>query len=112
MGFIQIENATINGSTFDFALISRRSTRRVGTRYHVRGIDAEGNVANSVETEQIVFYNKKATSLVQTRGSIPLFWKQSPNLKYKPRPELYGASIETAAACRRHFEELMKYSKR
>jgi phosphatidylinositol 4-phosphatase len=66
---------------------------------------------------------------VQTRGSIPLFWRQSPNLKYKPRPALYGQSIETVsigdvslyitlviltfpsqtAACRRHFEELSKH---
>ena len=35
-------------------LYCRRSTERVGTRLFVRGADIRGNVANYVETEQIV----------------------------------------------------------
>jgi hypothetical protein len=60
-GFISIRNdchvvntTTKNKSAFTFALISRRSKRRAGTRYHSRGSDAEGNVSNYVETEQIL----------------------------------------------------------
>lgn len=30
-----------------------------GTRYHARGIDDEGNVANHTEIEQIVYMNYK-----------------------------------------------------
>jgi len=78
----------------------------------VRGVDKEGNVANSVETEQIISRNGVTTSLVQTRGSIPLFWKQTPTLKYKPKLELYGAEIETPPAFRRHFEDLTKTYRR
>jgi hypothetical protein len=37
-----------------FTLLSRRSRRRQGPRYIKRGSDREGNVANFVETEQIV----------------------------------------------------------
>lgn len=40
----------------------------------------EGNVANCVETEQIVRVGGDAAdwiSFVQTRGSIPLIWSQS-----------------------------------
>jgi len=35
-------------------LISRRSTYRSGTRFNHRGADHEGNVANFVETENII----------------------------------------------------------
>lgn len=63
----------------------------------MRGVDKEGNVANAVETEQIIIHNGVATSLVQTRGSIPLFWKQTPSLKYKPRLNIYGSEIETVS---------------
>ncbi len=35
-------------------MVRRRSAERVGTRLFVRGADAEGKVANYVETEQIV----------------------------------------------------------
>lgn len=52
-------------------------------RFLKRGINEKGRVANEVETEQIVFedvsdgaYPAQITSIVQTRGSIPLFWSQ------------------------------------
>lgn len=58
-----------------FALLSRRSRNRVGTRYIVRGADQHGNVANEVETEQLVVADDgRATAYVLLRGSIPLRW--------------------------------------
>jgi hypothetical protein len=47
-----------------------------GTRYNARGLDDEGNVANFVESEQIIIYKKQIYSFVQIRGSVPLFWQQ------------------------------------
>ena len=41
-------------------LISRRSCKRQGQRFLKRGIDKDGNVANFVETEQIVLYPDRA----------------------------------------------------
>lgn len=41
----------ISGKKLDFYLISRRSSKRAGTRYNSRGIDDDGNVSNYVETE-------------------------------------------------------------
>ena len=35
-------------------LISRRACYRAGVRYYMRGLDSEGQVANYVETEQIL----------------------------------------------------------
>ncbi|KAF5843936.1 SacI homology domain-containing protein [Dunaliella salina] len=56
-----------------------------------RGADTQGNVANFVETEQLLSIDDTdgplvgaAASYVITRGSIPLLWTQLPNLKYKP----------------------------
>ena len=40
---------------FRWTLISRRSTKRAGTRFFRRGCDSNGNVANFVETEQVMF---------------------------------------------------------
>ena len=37
----------------------------VGTRYFIRGLDAEGNAANYVETEQIAQFESGACSFVQ-----------------------------------------------
>jgi hypothetical protein len=112
MGFVEIHSCEVNMSSFDFILIARRNAKRVGTRYFVRGVDKEGNVANNVETEQIILRNGVATSLVQTRGSIPLFWRQTPSLKYKPKLDIYGSEIETPGAFRRHFEHLNKHYNR
>lgn len=48
----------------------------------------QGYCSNFVETEQIVEYLDNRVSFVQTRGSIPLYWTQYPNLKYKPKPTI------------------------
>lgn len=37
----------------------------VGTRYFIRGLDAEGNAANYVETEQIAQFESGACSFIQ-----------------------------------------------
>jgi hypothetical protein len=42
---------------------------------------------------------------MQIRGSIPLFWSQKPNLKYKPKPQL--GQLNHAEAYSKHFEELI-----
>lgn len=55
-----------------------RSSKYAGTRFLKRGANFQGDVANEVETEQIVhdsglssFNNGHFTSFVQMRGSIP-----------------------------------------
>lgn len=97
-------------------LISRRGSQRIGTRYFSRGIDHDGNVSNFVETEQILAvrlpadYSWKIFSHVQIRGSIPLFWNQIVNTKYKPDLKLFSNTSEeksvTLRAVSRHFNEL------
>ena len=62
----------------------------------MRGVDSEGHAANYVETEQIIEYDNSRCSFVQTRGSIPLYWSQYPNLKYKPDPVISSAHSQVA----------------
>ncbi|KAK6841433.1 hypothetical protein PG987_002293 [Apiospora arundinis] len=94
---------------FLITVISRRSTERAGLRYLRRGIDDEGNTANGVETEQILstasWADGKVHSFVQIRGSIPLFFTQSP-YSLKPVPELQHSEATNFRAFSRHFEQL------
>uniref|UniRef100_A0A673I3V6 Phosphatidylinositide phosphatase SAC1-B-like n=1 Tax=Sinocyclocheilus rhinocerous TaxID=307959 RepID=A0A673I3V6_9TELE len=110
-GFIVMKPCCINGKVFEWILISRRSCFRAGVRYYVRGIDSEGHAANFVETEQIVQYNNAQASFVQTRGSMPFFWSQRPNLKYKPKPQI-STDTNHMDGFRRHFEsQVLIYGK-
>ncbi|EME48020.1 hypothetical protein DOTSEDRAFT_51275 [Dothistroma septosporum NZE10] len=93
-------------------IISRRPVKRAGLRYLRRGIDDDGNVANNVETEQILSSqswddSEKTFSLLQTRGSIPLFFSQSP-YSFKPLPVMFGSEATNQAAFRKHFEAVGK----
>ncbi|XP_065914970.1 phosphatidylinositol-3-phosphatase SAC1-like [Dysidea avara] len=106
LGFVVIKKCTINNKPFTFVLISRRSIYRAGTRFFMRGIDTEGHVANFVETEQIAIHGTMKASFVQVRGSIPLFWRQVPELQYKPIPTVVTGTGHMSAI-QKHFDELI-----
>jgi len=93
-GFLHIQHTFANHKAITVALISRRSRFRVGTRYFSRGIDANGNVSNFNETEQMLLVpgtsGQTWMSYVQTRGSVPLYWAEVMDLKYKPKLRLFG----------------------
>lgn len=95
---------------FLLTVISRRSTQRAGLRYLRRGIDEQGYVANAVETEQILSSttwdkSSKIYSFLQIRGSIPLFFTQSP-YSLKPAPLIQHSPEANYAAAKKHFERL------
>ena len=108
---------------FDVTIISRRSVKRAGLRYLRRGVDEDGNVANAVETEQILsptIVNQltdpqylqaqppnKIYSFVQIRGSIPLFWTQSP-FSLKPVPVIQHSLELNFGALKNHFHGLRR----
>jgi hypothetical protein len=96
--------------SFLLTLISRRSVKRAGLRYLRRGIDEEGNTANGVETEQILSDadwdpTKKIHSFVQIRGSIPIFFSQTP-YAFKPVPQIQHSPETNYVAFSKHFEQL------
>lgn len=107
-GFVRLQPTTVNGRRLSFGIVSRRATGRVGTRHFSRGVDDAGNVSNYVETEQLVFSGQAVGAHVQVRGSIPVYWRQTANLYYKPPMELYHDAAANAAVFRRHFAELQQ----
>ncbi|CAM1293610.1 SYNJ1 (predicted) [Pycnogonum litorale] len=75
-GGVEIRTIYVGHLQARACLISRLSCERAGTRFNVRGTNDDGNVANFVETEQVIYLEDKVTSYIQTRGSVPLFWEQ------------------------------------
>ena len=103
-GYFKSHSAVFNGKSLQFALLTRRSTLRAGTRYFRRGIDIDGNVANFNETEQIfISDDNHLFSLLQTRGSVPVYWAEINNLKYKPN--LVISSQSSLDATEKHFHQ-------
>ncbi|CAH2009385.1 unnamed protein product [Acanthoscelides obtectus] len=120
-GYIQIENCKVemgrdlvdidqkSYEIFTLCILSRRSRFRAGTRYKRRGVDENGEVANYVETEQMIIYQTHEVSFVQIRGSVPVYWSQ-PGFKYRPPPRIDRGEAETQIAFEKHFnKEIQRY---
>ncbi|KAI4463439.1 polyphosphoinositide phosphatase [Holotrichia oblita] len=114
-GFVGQSNMSVFGRSIYVTLIARRSCKYAGTRFLKRGANFQGDVANEVETEQMVHDSGVSslndchiTSFVQMRGSIPGHWRQEMG-KMVAKPaitiDLYDPFVETAGA---HFNELLK----
>ncbi|GFQ96368.1 polyphosphoinositide phosphatase [Trichonephila clavata] len=93
-GFVGQANLSVYGHSIYLTLIARRSQLFAGTRFLKRGTNDKGDVANEVETEQIVFDSTVSpltvgnfTSFVQMRGSIPSQWSQDIS-KMVPKPPI------------------------
>ncbi|XP_022767759.1 phosphoinositide phosphatase SAC8 isoform X8 [Durio zibethinus] len=84
-GSFQMAQLELKNSPTTCTLLSRRCTRRLGTRMWRRGANLEGDTANFIETEQLLELEGFRCSLLQIRGSIPLLWEQIVDLSYKPR---------------------------
>ncbi|KAJ1997783.1 hypothetical protein H4R26_005701, partial [Coemansia thaxteri] len=112
-GSVQVAICNIpGGASFQVCVLSRRNRRRVGVRYERRGANGQGHVANFVETEQILTVEasgqpKHYASFLQTRGSIPFFWKQPPTGLH-PTPVVVKSDEENAAVCAAHLQREIK----
>ncbi|WVQ95382.1 hypothetical protein IAU59_002479 [Kwoniella sp. CBS 9459] len=121
-GSVELRSTSLHNRDLLFLLISRRSRHRAGTRYFSRGLDFQGHASNSNETEQIVLFDplpenggelrrgrvdgRERLSFVQTRGSVPLFWAEVNNLRYKPDLQIMDYT-ETANAIKTHLHDLI-----
>ncbi|KAJ4908053.1 Phosphoinositide phosphatase SAC4 [Raphanus sativus] len=113
-GFFKQTTLSEAGRNFKLTLIARRSRHNAGTRYLKRGINESGNVANDVETEQLVSedvpedHPMQISSVVQNRGSIPLFWSQETSrMNLKPDIVLSKRDLNYEAT-KLHFENLVE----
>ncbi|KAL0831171.1 hypothetical protein ABMA28_002036 [Loxostege sticticalis] len=114
-GFIVQSNLNIFGRPVYLTLIARRSNRYAGTRFLKRGANMHGDVANEVETEQIVhdsmlssFKSGRFSAFVQMRGSIPSYWSQDVS-KMVPKPAIsIDLSDPFAEIPGKHLNNLMR----
>lgn len=106
-GFISQSNVSIFGRPVYVCLIARRSTRFAGTRFLKRGANFMGDVANEVESEQIVIDGHRLCSFVQMRGSIPSHWSQDVS-KMVPKPQIaLDLADPYARTPGKHYERLL-----
>lgn len=113
-GFVSQSNVSIFGRSIYITLIARRSNRYAGTRFLKRGANFEGDVANEVETEQIVhdsgvssLQQGRFSSFVQMRGSIPAHWSQDIS-KMVPKPPIgFDLSDPFAETAGKHTNNLL-----
>ena len=115
-GYVHISTPSISkqvGEQTNFILISRKDWKRPGRRFIIRGLDADGNAANFVETEHILVHwakeKTRVSSYVQTRGSIPLVWSMKPNLKWSPPVRIIQNFDYSRQAAETHFRDTRMY---
>eukprot|EP00727_Mastigamoeba_balamuthi_P010489 m51a1_g6062 hypothetical protein (1206) ;mRNA; f:250052-256026 len=106
--FVSMERFRVGDRKAQITFISRRECMRSGMRFHTRGTDGRGYVANFAETEQIVVYNGIVTSYVQIRGSIPLMWEQRTSGLGLATKIIFSRSTSNSVAVRRHFDKLFE----
>ena len=77
---------------------------------NVRGIDDDGNVANFVETEQIMVINELQHSYIITRGSVPIFWSQHKSGKSNMYEDvtINRSTDMTKIAFNKHFNSMIQ----
>lgn len=111
-GLVRQKPFILNDKLSSLTLISRRDKSRAGMRFTSRGADSKGNVSNYAETEQLFtmkFYQSvEVYSYLQVRGSIPVIWKQSPNLGWCPKLIFGQEPSVHKAAFRGHIESMKK----
>ncbi|CEM03309.1 unnamed protein product [Vitrella brassicaformis CCMP3155] len=118
-GAVEQRFLAIGQRLFSITLIARRSRFHVGPRYFKRGVNGAGRVANEVECEQLVVEDAASTarvgrgirgvaSIVQLRGSIPLFWGHINTVSPKPDLVLHSEVDPSLNSTKLHFDDLTK----
>lgn len=106
-GFVSQSCISIFGRHVNVCLLARRSTRFAGTRFLKRGANFKGDVANEVETEQIVTDGHRMCSFTQMRGSVPSHWSQDISKMVARPPISLDISDPFAQTPSRHFDRLL-----
>jgi hypothetical protein len=109
-GLVEQRVMNINQKAINFIIVSRRDKTRAGFRFVSRGTDSMGNVSNFAETEQIIsFMNEDhfdVYTYLQTRGSIPIVWKQTPNMSWSPKVLIEQNSMRMKSVFENHLNKM------
>ncbi|XP_046877169.1 polyphosphoinositide phosphatase [Hypomesus transpacificus] len=114
-GFCGQSKLLIYGRPVHVTLIARRSSKFAGTRFLKRGANCQGDVANEVETEQIIhdasvmsFRAGSYSSYVQVRGSVPLYWSQDISTMMPKPPIRLDQADPYAHVAALHFDQMLQ----
>uniref|UniRef100_A0A4W2FAD6 FIG4 phosphoinositide 5-phosphatase n=1 Tax=Bos indicus x Bos taurus TaxID=30522 RepID=A0A4W2FAD6_BOBOX len=114
-GFCGQSKLLIYGRPVYVTLIARRSSKFAGTRFLKRGANCEGDVANEVETEQMLcdasvmsFTAGSYSSYVQVRGSVPLYWSQDISTMMPKPPITLDQADPFAHVAALHFDQMLQ----
>ena len=111
-GYFGTNNLDEYSEDLCYYLIARKDNRRSGMRFLIRGADSIGNVANFVESEEIILYKENTIQNIityeQIRGSIPLMWTQEPNLQLNPLILPLDNYNENYNVFKRHIDSIKK----
>lgn len=114
-GFCGQSKLLVYGRPVYITLIARRSSKFAGTRFLKRGANCEGDVANEVETEQIVhdasvmsFTAGSYSSYTQVRGSVPLYWSQDISTMMPKPPIRLDQADPYAHIAGLHFDQMLQ----
>lgn len=112
-GFFEIKAAKEYKEDLMYEVIGRKDNRRSGMRFLLRGGDSNGNVANFVQTEEILSFKDNenrlnAISFEQIRGSIPLIWSQDPNFQLNPKIVVSQNENQNLEVFTHHLDEITK----
>ncbi|SCU86141.1 LAMI_0D00606g1_1 [Lachancea mirantina] len=106
-GFAETFMTYIKQLKVSLTVISKQSWKRAGTRYNARGIDDEGNVANFVETETIMYSREYCYAFTEIRGSVPVFWEQDTSL-INPKVQITRSREATQPIFDQHLTGLIE----
>lgn len=105
-GFADVNELSFGMDRAAFALISRISCKRAGTRFRSRGIDDDGNVSNFVESETLFAHPDYTFSHIIIRGTVPVFWDQQGFQLGFPRIQISRTPAATQPSFDRHINNL------
>lgn len=80
-----------------------------GMRLKRRGINDDGEVANFVETEQVVLYEGYELTSVLIRGSVPSYWQQT---GINAGLELTRSKEMDSVAFKLHLDDMQEHYKK
>ncbi|GMM53891.1 hypothetical protein DAKH74_005070 [Maudiozyma humilis] len=105
-GFAETFTTYVKRLKVGLTVISKQSWKRAGTRFNARGIDDDGNVANFVETEILMYSNEYCYAFTQVRGSVPMFWEQDAAIM-NAKVQITRSLEATQPAFDQHFMKLV-----
>lgn len=106
-GFAKTGITYIDDFKVAMTIISRESFKRNGYKNLIRGINDEGETADFIETEFIMYSRSFSYAHTQVRGSVPAFWEQKAYSSNAPKIHITRALEATQKVFEMHMNSIL-----